>query len=339
MKKRIEHLPMQVRSFGIEQAASDKDSGLFDVVMSSGVSVERTDFFGDRYIESLNLAGMNLDRVNSGSVPLLNTHKARDIENVIGRVVSAEIKDGKLVGQVQIDNEEIAARVRSGVLNAVSIGYNVKRQIVKKGDLPELHAAESELMELSIVPVPADGYATFQRSAEDAAPCEVVEEEPEAEADVEAEATADPEAEVEQEAEVTPAPAPVSERETFAQIVRLATQHGCPEIAADLISEADITVERAEQRILARSEIGRCFDLTKRRCRSLPETLRAEMISVGDVNEARKRLFEYLVAEDAKTDVNPMIHARSEEAPVQKGTGERIKSVWGNYTSAMKAGR
>lgn len=81
-------------------------------------------------------------------------------EPPIGKVTHIEVKDDQLLADVVFDqNDEFARKIeskyRSGILNAVSVGFDIKQLEPGQGDKP-MRATQTELLELSAVPVPAD---------------------------------------------------------------------------------------------------------------------------------------------------------------------------------------
>jgi HK97 family phage prohead protease len=125
----------------------------------------------DRYGDVINQSGWNLDAYRRNPILLLN-HNANALPIGRGEV---EVKDGQLLIDVFFDkDDELAQRVerkaRNGFLNAVSVGFNPIEQ-VSRAELPKDHPAyvergggnyfnKSELLEVSIVTIPANSEAT-----------------------------------------------------------------------------------------------------------------------------------------------------------------------------------
>jgi HK97 family phage prohead protease len=128
----------------IERAA-DKDSGTFEVV----ISTENL----DRYQEVIKLDGWELDHYIKNPVVLWgHDHKLLQI----GKATSVEIKDGKLVAKGKFAGHAHAQEIRrlydAGIVNATSVGFIAKEY---EGNL----ITKSELLEFSFVSVPANPYA------------------------------------------------------------------------------------------------------------------------------------------------------------------------------------
>ena len=79
-------LPMQTRDVRLMPETAEPDARTVEVVWSTGAAVRRRDLWtGKRYDEVLSLdpAHVDLSRLANGA-PLLNTHGAFDLEDVIG---------------------------------------------------------------------------------------------------------------------------------------------------------------------------------------------------------------------------------------------------------------
>lgn len=91
----------------------------------------------------------------------------------IGRATSVEVQDGQLMIDVEFDMADphaamIARKAQAGFINAVSVGFQ-PIEMTQRSELPKDHKAygpegvfyqRSELLELSVVTVPANGQAT-----------------------------------------------------------------------------------------------------------------------------------------------------------------------------------
>jgi len=112
---------------------------------------------------------IDLGRVTAGICPLLDTHNQYELNAVIGRISNVRIEDGKLIGTLTFSDTEagraVEARVAAGELRAISIGYRVTRwQITAtdENDHETWRAVAWELLEASLVPVPADPNAVVR---------------------------------------------------------------------------------------------------------------------------------------------------------------------------------
>ena len=124
----------------------------------------------DRYGDVINQKGWSLASYDRNPVVLFN-HQANSLP--IGKG-SVKVQDGQLMIDVEFDkDDELAQRIerkaRNGFLNAVSVGFNPIESI-SRSELPKDHPAysirggqffnKSELLEVSIVTIPANSEAT-----------------------------------------------------------------------------------------------------------------------------------------------------------------------------------
>ena len=134
-----------------------------EAVLSAGSAVKRWGF-----IEKLEISrsAIDLSRAEQGLVSLLDTHNAYELDAVLGSVRSIRIEGGKLIGKLHFADTEpgrmAEGMVQRGELRGVSIGYRVTRWAIAEadGDALETRTATGwELLEVSLVPVPADADA------------------------------------------------------------------------------------------------------------------------------------------------------------------------------------
>ena len=156
----------------------DAERRTVEVVWSTGAAVRRRDpWTGKRYDEVLSLeeAHVDLSRLNGGA-PLLNTHGAWDLRDVIGVVERAWIaREGEaLVGRATVrfsdraDVEPIWRDVASGIVRNVSVGYAVRSYEITEtdGQPPVWRAVDWQPLELSAVPIGADAAAGFRAAGQ-----------------------------------------------------------------------------------------------------------------------------------------------------------------------------
>ena len=162
----------------------DAERRTVELVWSTGAAVRRRDpWTGKRYDEVLSLeeSHVDLSRLNGGA-PLLNTHGAWDLRDVIGVVERAWIaREGEaLVGRATVrfsdraDVEPIWRDVATGIVRNVSVGYAVRTYEITEtdGQPPVWCAVDWQPLELSAVPIGADAAAGFRAARESAQPTE-----------------------------------------------------------------------------------------------------------------------------------------------------------------------
>ena len=142
----------------------DAEERTVEVTWTTGASVARRGMEGD-FLEELSMSpeAIRMDRLNSGA-PLLNSHSAADLSDIVGVVERAWV-DGD-VGRAKVrfsSRDEVAPifnDVRDGIIRNISVGYRVwKYERDEQGDTPVMRAVDWEPHELSLVPIPADSGA------------------------------------------------------------------------------------------------------------------------------------------------------------------------------------
>ena len=176
-------LPLQTRAdVRLMPESVDAERRTVELVWSTGAAVRRRDpWTGKRYDEVLSLEETHVDlsRLNGGA-PLLNTHGAWDLRDVIGVVERAWIaREGEaLVGRATVrfsdraDVEPIWRDVASGIVRNVSVGYAVRSYEITETDgaAPVWRAVDWQPLELSAVPIGADAAAGFRAAGQSGQP-------------------------------------------------------------------------------------------------------------------------------------------------------------------------
>lgn len=178
----IEVPPLDLRA---EVGAVNEEARTVEMTFSTGADVVRFDWeTGKRYLERLSLdpKHVRMQRLSSGSAPLLDSHSAYTLSHVIGVVERAELDGRKGTATVRFskraDVEPFYQDVRDKIIRNVSIGYTVHRfeelPAAKNGMAVRL-ATDWEPYEISMVPIGADSGARV-RSSKDIPtnPCLVV---------------------------------------------------------------------------------------------------------------------------------------------------------------------
>jgi hypothetical protein len=170
--------PMVARATVVPTTFDEKTREV-DVVMGVGAEVVRVPWFSAPYVEELGMAEgeVRMDRLASGRAPFLESHRSYSLESVIGRVVSARLENGQLVGRVQFSAREsvrwIVDEVRAGILSNLSIGYRVHKfedRTTAQDKLKRLRAVDWEPYECSLVPIGADRAGQVRSALADCLP-------------------------------------------------------------------------------------------------------------------------------------------------------------------------
>lgn len=177
---------VETRLFDLTPSTYDAKTRTVQAILSKGSPVQR--FYGTEKLQITSTA-VDLNRIYTAGVPLLDSHKQDGINNALGRATSAWIDGGALMGAITF-NETPEARkaegmVERGEITGISIGYRVADWKITDadGDVvdPEIDqhrwsddkltftAIRWELLEISLCSVPADAAAGILRSNVDRA--------------------------------------------------------------------------------------------------------------------------------------------------------------------------
>ena len=126
----------------------------------------------DRYGDIIDARGWKLDAFAANPVAL-SGHDAGSPANVIGRARNVRIEGNKLVGDIEFadasvnPNAEIVYQLlKGGYLNTVSIGFQpIEWEATNKSWPGGIDFKKQELLEISVVPVPANPNALVQAKA------------------------------------------------------------------------------------------------------------------------------------------------------------------------------
>lgn len=158
------------RFAGFAPGSYDQAARSVEAVLSVGTPVVRCGFVEELAIEA---DAIDLTRAAAGLVPLLNAHNQWDVNAVLGRVADVRVDGGQLIGRLVFGETEegrrIEAMVARGELRGVSIGYNIARWEIVSADAAGTEtwrATRWELMEVSLVPVPADPMTGVRSAGE-----------------------------------------------------------------------------------------------------------------------------------------------------------------------------
>lgn len=159
----------QHRALVLRAESFNPETRTIEVVVSTGARRATFDFMSWRDIDEeleVSAAAIRMDRLNAGA-PVLDSHQAEELENVIGVVVpgSARIEGGALIATLQLSAREsiaeVVADIQAGIIRNISVGYIVHAYEVTEtpGARPLYRATDWEPAEISFVPVPADPAA------------------------------------------------------------------------------------------------------------------------------------------------------------------------------------
>jgi len=155
----------------------DKGSRTVEAVLSKGSPVER--FYGTEVLR-IDPSSVNLDRIVTGGVPLLDSHNAYGISGALGRVKKAWFDRNALMGQLAFNDTDEGRKaegmVSRGEISGISVGYRVNGWEITDGEGRVINpdrvrwddddltftATDWDLLEASLVAIPADADAVIR---------------------------------------------------------------------------------------------------------------------------------------------------------------------------------
>jgi hypothetical protein len=167
MKIKIKRMLPSNQIRATASSSINEEKRTVDLTWTTGAKGLRNGWGGPYYEElSLDPAHVDMSRLNDGAHPLLAAHNDRSLDDVVGVIERAEIKDGMGVATVRFAKDEKSDRVfqkiKDGILRNVSVGYSVQNydETTKEGDeYPTYLATRWTPMEISIVPIGFDKEA------------------------------------------------------------------------------------------------------------------------------------------------------------------------------------
>ena len=127
----------------------------------------------DRYGDVIYARGWDLANFNANPIALFG-HDASTVENVIGRAKNVRVEGSALIGDIEFmgadvnpNAEAVYQMVKGGFLKTVSVGFQpIEWELSKDKSRPQgVNFKKQELLEISIVPIPANPNALVQAKA------------------------------------------------------------------------------------------------------------------------------------------------------------------------------
>lgn len=154
----------------VEPATYNQSARTVEAIFSTGARVRRWGIFEELAISP---EAIDLRRVAQGQVRLLDTHDSGSINSILGVVTDARVSNGQLVGTIRFTDSEQGRRaeadVVSGAVSGISVGYRVTTwTLTAVENNQEIWRADRwELLEVSLVAVPADPGAMVRSESTD----------------------------------------------------------------------------------------------------------------------------------------------------------------------------
>lgn len=221
--------PIFVRALDAQPRTLDAEQRTVEVIFSTGAGVVRRDWEG-QFLEVLSLEPDAVDLSRAEGMPVLNAHKAFDLNSVLGAVRSATVDTkgarATIVFSRRPDVDPFFRDVADGILRNVSVGYSVEKW-ADSTDPQTGQRTRTVLrwtpLEISFVPIAADSGATVRSQKE----------------------TEVPEVAVNQPATPAAPAAPANRAQVNAEIRSLATVAGLDDTFANEQIDRQATVEQA----------------------------------------------------------------------------------------------
>lgn len=179
------------RGFGIEpreERSSDENVRLLTFTAASDDPYTRPMWVGN-VREVTDFRGLDETRLRGKQMPLLDTHRNEKLEDILGRIVGhRQISRGdgtalEVTAEFRMDDPHSRAayeKVKAGLVNNVSIGYTPKypdgmetewhtdkKNFDYDNDIAaDVRLVDWEILEISLVPVPADNSIGIGRSGD-----------------------------------------------------------------------------------------------------------------------------------------------------------------------------
>ncbi|KPL55569.1 hypothetical protein ABB55_27790 [Prosthecomicrobium hirschii] len=155
-------------------ASYDATAHTVEAVLSTGAPVTR---WGITEVLAVSPEAVDLGRVGLGQVRLLDSHNQYELDAILGMVESVRFEGAALIGRIRFAEsargQAAEAMVRAGTATGISIGYRVETWTLTQSAPDQgteiWTATRWELLEVSLVSVPADPLALV-RAASPAAP-------------------------------------------------------------------------------------------------------------------------------------------------------------------------
>jgi hypothetical protein len=186
MNKIMQHrdsidIKIATRLLSLQPTSFDDDTHTVEAILSKGSPVQRV--YG---VESLRISkdAIDLSRLNTSGIPILDSHKIDSIDAALGKLQSAWVADGALKGLVKFNQTDAGMRaegmVRRGELGGISVGYRVTEWEVRDakgkvidpdsvawgGESATFVGKHWELLEVSLCAVPADVASGFRNQSD-----------------------------------------------------------------------------------------------------------------------------------------------------------------------------
>lgn len=160
----------------LDNSTFNKEARTIEVVFATETPVKRYSWEVGQYVEILEIssAAINMERLDTGGAPVLNSHSRWDLGSVIGVIEKAWIDESKKEARALLrlsgreDIQGIIGDIETGIIKNISVGYSIQEyRVDETKTLHEYRATKWTPSEVSFVPIPAD-HNSGARSKEEA---------------------------------------------------------------------------------------------------------------------------------------------------------------------------
>jgi hypothetical protein len=168
------------RFLSVAPQTYDATERTVEIILSEGSAVDR--WYGTEVL-STEQAAVCINRLASSGIPFLDSHNTYGMDAVLGRIIDIWFAEGRIMGRAQFAETD-AGKTAEGMvarreMSGVSIGYRVDawtitdtdgtvidpdKSILNLDDKLTFTATRWELLEVSLVSVPADPAAMIRSS-------------------------------------------------------------------------------------------------------------------------------------------------------------------------------
>jgi len=180
---------MLSRSAELVPATFNDEDNTVEVVWTTGARVRRYDWWTETsYEEELAVTpeAVDMSRFAAGTVQVFDNHRTHGgIGSILGVAIHGSIENGEGRATLRLskraDIADIVADIKSGIIRAISVGYNVSKYEITRtndradgGTVPLYRAVSWQPFEISFVTVPADADASTRSQPTNGVPCEFI---------------------------------------------------------------------------------------------------------------------------------------------------------------------
>jgi HK97 family phage prohead protease len=165
----VQTIDLPPMDFRADVSSVNVEARTVEVIWTTGADVERFDWLtGTSFYERLSLEAESVDmrRLQSGTAPVLDTHSAYSVANIIGVVQSASLEPNRRglanlrfpKAEDDPETDRVFRKMADRIIRNVSFGYKVRKyEVVGQKEGVDIRMAKRWMpFEISMVPMGAD---------------------------------------------------------------------------------------------------------------------------------------------------------------------------------------